>query len=463
MFILPIILLIFLFYCWFNRKYEWALIIITFFLTEGYGFMPSSIFVIKSYDYVILFILIISIINYIENKAYFKVKQNKIVYLIYILLAYQLFEIIQTFCTNAESFGNIIKVARINIIFLAFFIFRKIPILAFKKYFKLNLYFCIIQGLFFYLQPLGINILQGRVDEATSAGEITRFANYPEFTIFYIFYCFFGKKNMYSKIFYTCFWGGMIILGQSRGDIIATSFAFVLYFLMKNQLKYYLVLVTSAILVFIAVTPMFQYRENENIRSSFYEDVVNIISTENITEIKNDSGNFTFRIAMLIERLNYLKDNPQHLLTGVGCIHEDSPFCYERFDFIIGTVNKDRYNGYCLIESGDITWVPILLRYGIIGVIIYSLFLIYWNTLGLKYLKRSHNPIYIATSLIAITTSILTINTVLFDSFIRTYNLLLYIIFLIKYEKRTQTIITIRKILCTNSGTKNHKLITNHG
>ena len=91
MFILPIILLIFLFYCWFNRKYEWALIIITFFLTEGYGFMPSSIFIIKSYDYVILFILIISIINYVENKTFFKVKNYNIVYLIYILLAYQLF------------------------------------------------------------------------------------------------------------------------------------------------------------------------------------------------------------------------------------------------------------------------------------------------------------------------------------------------------------------------------------
>ena len=447
MFILPIILLIFLFYCWFNRKYEWALIIITFFLTEGYGFMPSSIFIIKSYDYVILFILIISIINYVENKTFFKVKNYNIVYLIYILLAYQLFEIIQTIYTNAESFGNIIKVARINIIFLAFFTLRRIPISAFKKYFKLNLNFCIIQGVFFYLQLLGIDILQGRVDEATSAGEITRYANYPEFTIFYIFYCFFGKKNVYSKILYTCFWGGMIILGQSRGDIIATSFAFVLYFLMKNQLKYYLILILSTILVFIAVTPMFQYRNNENTQSGFLEDISNIISTEDITEIKNNSGNFTFRIAMLVERLNYLIDNPQYLLPGVGCIHEDSPSCYERFDFIIGTINKDRYNGYCLIESGDITWVPILLRYGIIGVIIYSLFLIYWNALGLKYLKRTHNPIYIATSLIAITTSILTINTVLFDSYIRSYNLLLYITFLIKYEKRMQMIITIKKNL----------------
>lgn len=462
MFILLIILLIFLFYCWFNRKYEWALIIITFFLTEGYGFMPSSIFIIKSYDYVILFVLIISIINYIENKTYFKVKQNKIVYLIYILLTYQLFEIIQTFYTNAESFGNIIKVARINIIFLAFFILRQIPISAFKKYFKLNLYFCTIQGIFFYLQPLGIEILQGRVDEATSAGEITRFANYPEFTIFYIFYCFFGKKNMYSKIFYTFFWGGMIILGQSRGDITVVALAFIIYYLIKNKLKYYAVLIPAIILGIYIVIPMFQYRDIDS-RSNFIEDITNIITAENFTEIENNGGTFTFRIAMLVERFNYLMENPQYLLTGVGCIHEDSPNCYERFDFIIGTRNEGRINGYCLIDSGDITWVPIILRYGLIGTSIYLLFLIYWISIGLRYLKRSKNPIYIATSLIAITTSILTINTVLFDSYIRSYNLLLYIIFLIKYEERIQMIITIRKILCTNSETKNHKLITNHG
>ena len=372
------------------------------------------------------------------------------VYIIYLLIAYQSFEILRTLYIGAESLGFIIKVARINIIYLSFFVLRTIPLQAFRRYIKLNLYFCIIQGIFFYLQLLGINLLQGRVDEATSTGQITRYANCPAFTLFYIFYCFFCKKNIYSKVFYLCFWGGMLILGQSRGAITVVSLAFVLYYIIKNKLKYYTILVPTAILTIYLVMPMFQYRD-EGSRSNFIEDITNIVTAENFTEIENNGGTFTFRIAMLAERFNYLMENPQYMLTGVGCIHEDSPNCYERFDFIVGTENEERINGYCLIESGDITWVPILLRYGLLGAFIYLLFLVYWIISGITYLKYSKNPIYIAASLIGITSTLLTVNTVLFDSYMNTYFLLFYITYIIKYEKRILELTLVRKLFHEHS------------
>lgn len=446
MIIIPLILFILLLKCWIDKRFDWVLILITVFFTEGYGFIPSSVFAIKSYDYVNIFLIIASIIAYIKDKSFFSVKKMNFVYIIYLLIAYQLFEVVRTLYIGAESLGFIIKVARINIIYLAFFVLRTIPLRAFKRYIKLNLYFCIIQGIFFYLQLIGINLLQGRVEEATSAGQITRYANCPAFTLFYIFYCFFGEKNSYTKVFYLCFWGGMLILGQSRGDITAVALAFVIYYLIKNKLKYYAYFIPTIILAVYIVTPMFQYRD-ENSRSTFIEDITNIIVAEDFTEIENNGGNFTFRIAMLAERFNFLIENPQYMLTGVGCIHEDSPNCYERFDFIIGTQNEERINGYCLIESGDITWVPILLRYGLLGTFIYLLFLLYWIIIGLKYLKYSRNPIYIASSLISITSTVLTVNTVLFDSYMHTYFLIFYIIYIIKYEKRLLKLILVKKFL----------------
>lgn len=450
MIIVPIILFIILFYCWFNKRYEWTLIILTTFFTEGYGFIPSSVFAIKSYDYVNVFLIIASIIGYMKDKSFFNIKKMNFVYIIYLLIAYQSFEILRTLYIGAESLGFIIKVARINIIYLSFFVLRTIPLQAFRRYIKLNLYFCIIQGIFFYLQLLGINLLQGRVDEATSTGQITRYANCPAFTLFYIFYCFFCKKNIYSKVFYLCFWGGMLILGQSRGAITVVSLAFVLYYIIKNKLKYYTILVPTAILTIYLVMPMFQYRD-EGSRSNFIEDITNIVTAENFTEIENNGGTFTFRIAMLAERFNYLMENPQYMLTGVGCIHEDSPNCYERFDFIVGTENEERINGYCLIESGDITWVPILLRYGLLGAFIYLLFLVYWIISGITYLKYSKNPIYIAASLIGITSTLLTVNTVLFDSYMNTYFLLFYITYIIKYEKRILELTLVRKLFHEHS------------
>lgn len=448
MIIIPLILFIFLIKCWSDKKYDWMLIIITAFFTQCYGLLPESAFIINPYDYVNVFLIIVCIISYMKDESFFNAKKMNFIYFIYLLIAYQLFEVIRTIYIGAESIGFIIKVARINIIYLSFFVLRTIPIQSFNRYIKLNLFFCLVQGAFFYLQPLGINFLQGRVDEITSAGQISRYANYPEFTLFYLFYCFFYNKEIYNKIIYTCFWGGMLILGQSRGDIIAVALALVFYYLIKNKLKYYVTLIPIAIIATYIVIPMFQYRD-ESSRTNFLEDITNIITAESFTEIQNNGGNFTFRIAMLAERFNYLIENPQYILTGVGCIHEDSPYCYERFEFIIGTENEERINGYCLIESGDITWVPILLRYGLLGTFIFLLFLVYWIISGIRYLKQSKNPIYIAASLIGITSTLLSVNTVLFDSYMHTYFILFYILYIIKYERRLFQFTLIRKIAHT--------------
>ena len=97
---------------------------------------------------------------------------------------------------------------------------------------------------------------------------------------------------------------------------------------------------------------------------------------DNLRRVGDEGGSSIFRMAMLIERIDYLVKNPQYLLFGVGAIHEDSPNCYNRFDFTLGTRNEGRMFGKCLIESGDITWVPVSLRYGLAGVAIHLTILI---------------------------------------------------------------------------------------
>lgn len=437
MIIIPLILFIFLIKCWSDKKYDWMLIIITAFFTQCYGLLPESAFIIKPYDYVNVFFIISAIIGYIKDPTFFHAKKTSFVYLIYIILAYQIFEIIYTIYIGAETIPNIIKVSRISLIYLSFFTLRKIPLSDFKRFVRINLSFCIVQGCLFYLQPLiDKQILQGRIDEVVSAGQVARYANYPFFNIFYLIYCYFKEKDILRRISFFVFWGGMPILGQSRGEIIAISIAFCIYYILQNKAKYYATFVVCSFFVLLAVIPMFQYRDQESHRSGLIEDITNVISTEDLTELQDNSGSFTFRIAILIERWNYLIENPQYLSIGVGCIHEDSPNCYERFDFLLGTRNAERYNGKCLIESGDITWVPILLRYGILGTFLYFSLLIYWIIIGFQHLKHSKNSIYITTILISITTTLLSVNTILFDGCFQTYFLIFCIAYILKCEQR---------------------------
>ena len=447
MIIIPLILFIFLIKCWSDKKYDWMLIIITAFFTQCYGLLPESAFIIKPYDYVNVFFIISAIIGYIKDPTFFHAKKTSFVYLIYIILAYQIFEIIYTIYIGAETIPNIIKVSRISLIYLSFFTLRKIPLSAYKRFIKINLSFCIVQGCLFYLQPLiDKQILQGRIDEVVSTGQIARYANYPFFNIFYLFYCHFNVKDILKKISYFVFWGGMPILGQSRGEILVIVIAFSLYYILQNNFKHYITILISAFLISLAVIPMFQYRAQEYERSGLVEDITNIFSAEEISDIQNNGGSFTFRIALLTERWIYLIENPQYLLTGVGCIHEDSPNCYERFDFLLGTKNIDRYHGRCLIDSGDITWVPILLRYGIIGACLYLSLLIYWFIIGFQYLKRSKNSIYIVTSLLGITTTLLSVNTILFDGCFQTFFLIFCITYILKYKQRIHIVKTLLKI-----------------
>ena len=259
MIIIPFILFIFLIKFWSDKKYDWMLIIITAFFTQCYGILPESVFIIKPYDYISIFLIIASIIGYMKDKSFFNVNKTSFIYLIYILFAYQIFEIINTLYMGAESTINIIKVIRINIFYLSFFILRKIPLLAFKRFVIINMYFCIIQGFIFYLQPIfNSQILQGRIDEVVSTGQIARYANYPIFNIFYLIYCYFNEKAFLKKFISICFWGGMPILGQSRGEILVILITFVIYYTLKNKIKHYITLLISGFFIALAIMPMFQ-------------------------------------------------------------------------------------------------------------------------------------------------------------------------------------------------------------
>jgi hypothetical protein len=97
---------------------------------------------------------------------------------------------------------------------------------------------------------------------------------------------------------------------------------------------------------------------------------------DNLRQVGNEGGSSIFRFAMLIERFDYLIQNPEYLMFGVGAIHEDSPNCYNRFDFALGTRNEGRMFGKCMIESGDITWLPVTLRYGLVGIAMHLFILI---------------------------------------------------------------------------------------
>lgn len=424
MFIIVLLCFVCAIYAYVKKENALLLTMLSFFMTNGYMFIPSESFIIKANDYTLAIILFITLRELSMNSSYFKTQGDLVAKLIITLLCYQTFEFLYTIITDAESPLYAFKLFRFNIIYLIYFYLRKIKYEDYQKFISINLKLCIVQGIFFYLQPIGITgVLNGRVDEAIYSSQLVRYANYPFWAQFYFIYGFFCRKSFIKKAVMVCFFGGMFLLGMSRGIILMSAAAIISYVLLMHKAKYYTMLLIGLIIGYMVVLPIFKYRDSEGAssKSSTIDDILNVVTSNNLSNIENDGGTFTFRIAMLVERWNYLTENPQYLLTGVGLIHEQSPKCYNRFYFILGTKNDGFKHGRCMLESGDITWVPLLIRYGILGIIIYALILSIWIKQSITDYVYMKNPICIATSLMSISITVGSMSNMVFDSYINLF------------------------------------------
>ena len=431
MIIVPIIVTLLAFYCYNRGKIAWLLICMTFFFTNGYMLMEPRLFGIKPNDYLLFILAVISVNEYFKDSSYFCVKGEicgRAVWLIFFLL---LFEAVRTLVFGIEEFGFMVKVLRINSLFLLYFYLRKVPITDLERYVKLNLIFCTFQGVLFYLQVVGISgILIGRIDEAQTSSDVSRYCNYPYFAQYYLIY-FLVNSNMsfLKRSIGALFFGGMLILGMSRGLIMSTALAFALYFLVQRRMKNVVFIVVGYLAYTLAVAPMLDARaKHDSGSSSIMQDISSVTTAKDMSNIEIE-GTFAFRIAMLMERWFYIKEDPVDALIGVGIIHEESP--HNNFKFSIGTANSAYWANHCQIESGDITWVPILLRYGLVGAGVYLFLLLAWCSLSYN-LLNTNNEHVLTAALLSFSVTVGSLTNMVFDA----YHTLFLTIFCIIYIQR---------------------------
>ena len=75
-------------------------------------------------------------------------------------------------------------------------------------------------------------ILSGRIDEAEKAEQITRYANYPVFSLFFtIYYVIKEKGNIFFRLFMITFFAMMPVIGQTRSAIISPAIAIIAFFI----------------------------------------------------------------------------------------------------------------------------------------------------------------------------------------------------------------------------------------
>lgn len=298
---------------------------------------------------------------------------NKVIKL---FIGFIIFEFAFTYITGADSVGYALKVIRIPLMFLAYYPFSTIPLDTYKRFIKIMLWVTIIQGILFLLQFVGINLLAGRFDTDSFAFAFA--LNIPTFIYFYIFFSLDAKCIKKYKYPLLVLFFVILLFTYVRSIIIALLACVIIYIVTIRGLKRSMPIILSLVIIAPIVMGVLEKKSAVSGSSMSTKQEIQLLfsGVDNLRRVGDEGGSSIFRMAMLIERIDYLVKNPQYLLFGVGAIHEDSPNCYNRFDFTLGTRNEGRMFGKCLIESGDITWVPVSLRYGLAGVAIHLTILI---------------------------------------------------------------------------------------
>ena len=371
--LLYIILMLIAFVGYINKKYVLFLfcmlgLVSKFFMLDRTEDVMGAI---KGSDIAFVLFIVLLPIVYSKNKALFSIRGDTLTRWTYIFLSFYVIELIITIIIGRESLFNSLKVIRVPFFMCGFFVLRAISIKSYQKFLKIALWITLIQSVLFFLQFIGIKLLSGERDVFENADYYI--TNIPTLTILFLFLLWRFEYLGEKRIFLFAFLLAVVLSSYVRGTIIAILLGFAYYTVFISRRKRRVITIILLLLV-IPLSLRFINKKAEITGSVYknFEEIEHVVNQRsNMDNINSGEGTFSLRIAMLYERIDWLMNNPQYLLTGVGTMHEDSQNTLQMFDFSLGTNNEDRFYGKTIIESGDIAWVPIAIRYGLIGIFIH--------------------------------------------------------------------------------------------
>ena len=155
------------------------------------------------------------------------------------------------------------------------------------------------------------------------------------------------------------------LISGTRSIALALILIFIVaaFYQSKNKLTAVLKVLVTALFLVIVISSIPILRDR-------FIDVAH--EQESAKQSGEVEGNTTFRLFLLLERYNYLKQHPGRYVFGIGNVHEtDFPQIFK-----IGL--RDEYGRITQLDTGDIVWALIILRLGMLGFFLVLLMHLYY-------------------------------------------------------------------------------------
>ena len=368
-----------------GRKGQGAFVFF-FFLTGGFHFLSQSWCPVKYPDVAVVYLMAVAMLNAVKGNNKFFKPQIKIYKVAAIIGLYITLEFVRTLVRQEEFFSFALANYRTYIPLFSFWLAQELKEQEVNRLLKQIAVITVISTVLFDLQP----ILNLKILQHANIGE-TRFRNIPYLAYFFMFLATirlgFSRWKTVSLIFVYLI---AIVLTLHRAVLISYAFCIGVYLFLSRKgsklLQYGLVGLVIFLFVGDAIINRF---EGETKERSTLEDIKTVMNLDYKSaayyENENVNGTFSFRVLLLMERVDYMLEKSQYPVFGIGTRHEDSPKTKQEFNFILGTIN---HNTELIgqISSGDLAWVNPLMRFGFFGI---ALFLyLSWTIIRFLYKKR---------------------------------------------------------------------------
>lgn len=341
--------------CYAGKKYFYSMVFLFALVSNCYNLLPGAS--ITPHDYIIIFVFCSFLCMGLKHLP----KADKIFYPITLYIVYIFFNaLITTFLGNEELVYTLITI-RIAFCWFLYYSLSKLDKVVLKRLFRFFYKVTIVFSCLYILQyVMGVCFLYPAKDSISSG--FPRYSNYPIFLYFFLIYEILHFLREKRRLWVIVVFLVAVILVQARSGFISIAIAFLLYyFLIEKKVKQIIgILLFSCVVYLVLLFTPFAERIQ-----AVSTDVARVeFNSENYS---GGDGTFTFRIALLAERFEYISREPETLLFGAGPMNENSPKTEERFNFRITTwVNN--FTKKMKIDTMDLTWANVLLKYGLVGV-----------------------------------------------------------------------------------------------
>jgi len=320
-------------------------------------------------DFALLYIIIIFVFGSLRYNNF--LSRDKINKYIWIFIGFLIISVLVNRYEFDVEWEDILKTARNYLFVLGFFVlrrFRKEELWTIvNKLFYITTFMCVL----YVIQGFsGIQLLTGHAPGITFPLLKIRGYNIPMSYYFFIFYAFFtnpfeGKKKYASLVLYVL----VVIISLHRGllvPVFALGFLGIYYTSggLKGIVRY---LFFAGILIIPIFDVVMERFESDNSSSEFSNIAEGAFVDYDQAEIE---GTFLFRIALFYERYEYVTRDLTTSIFGAGFMHESSKITEKKFDFKVGQMDE-KDEKITQLDTGDIAWMPFILRLGFLGTILY--------------------------------------------------------------------------------------------